>query len=78
MQYQPPAYEALEDPRRALAAAVQNGSLSLSELDRRYCTLVYSQAGTYGEAANRLGIDRRTLKDKIDPELMAKLRGAEE
>ena len=72
-QYQPLAYEALEDPRRALAAAVQKGSLSLSELDRRYCTLVYWQAGTYGAASEHLGIDRRTLKDKIDHELLEKL-----
>jgi DNA-binding NtrC family response regulator len=77
-RYQPPAYEALDEPRRALAAAVEKGSLSLAELGRRYCTLVCSQTDTIGEAAKRLGIDRRTLKDKIDPELMAKLRGEEE
>ncbi len=74
-----PAYTAEpdenDDPRHLLAAAVQKGSLRLSELDRRYCTLVYWQAGTYGAASERLGIDRRTLKEKIDDELLAKLNG---
>jgi hypothetical protein len=73
--YQPPTCYATDDPRRSLAAAVQQGSISLAELNRRYCTLVYSQSDTYGTASEHLGIDRRTLKEKIDHELLAKLCG---
>ena len=41
----------------------------------RYCTHVYAQVGSYEEAARRLSLDRRTVKARIDPELLAKLKG---
>ena len=44
------------------------------ELLRRYCTLVYADTGSYVEAAERLGLDRRTVKSRIDPVLLAQLR----
>jgi hypothetical protein len=56
------------------------GSLSADELLRRYCTLVYAQTGSYLETGRRLGLDRRTVKDKVDPELLRRLeaeRGGE-
>ena len=31
-----------------------------------YCTVVYSQTGSYEAAARRLGLDRRTVKAKVD------------
>lgn len=77
-RYQPLSDETCEDPCRALAVAVQQGSFSISELERHYCTIVYSQAGTLEEAANRLGIDRRTLKDKLDRDLLDKLTNKKE
>jgi hypothetical protein len=55
----------------SLARDVSAGSLTIDELMRRYCTLVYSQAGSYEEAARRLQVDRRTVKARIDPELLA-------
>lgn len=45
---------------------VVGGSMTLDELERWYCRRAYAQAGTYGEAAERLGIDWRTLKAKCD------------
>jgi hypothetical protein len=39
-------------------------------------TLVYSRTGSYEETARRLGLDRRTVKAKVDPELLGRLRGA--
>ncbi len=41
----------------------------------RYCTLVYADVGSYQEVARRLGIDRRTVKSRIDAELLLRLRG---
>ena len=32
----------------------------------RYCALVYAQTGSYQETARRLGLDRRTVKAKVD------------
>ena len=45
-----------------LLAVFQEGSLSLEELCRLYCTHVYAGAGYYLETARRLKIDRRTVK----------------
>ena len=56
--------------RAELARAVCAGELSAEELLRRYCTLLYARTGSYREAARRLGVDWRTVKDKTDPELV--------
>ena len=76
-EYQP-AYAAedaaVDDPRRALAAAVQYGTLTLAEVRRQYCTLVFAQTTNYAKAAERLQIDRRTLKNRIDHDLLQGLR----
>jgi DNA-binding CsgD family transcriptional regulator len=47
--------------------------LTASELLSRYCTLVYAQNESYEETARRLGVDRRTVKAKVNQELLAKL-----
>ncbi len=52
------------------------GSFTAEEMPRRYCTLVFAQTGNYQETARRLGIDRRTVKEKrIDPALLEQLTG---
>ena len=50
------------------------GTLSADALLSRYCTLVYAQTGSYEGAAARLGIDRRTVKARVDPTLLERLR----
>lgn len=72
--YQPPTPHARK-PREAFLEAVRTGTLTADELLRRYCTLVYADVGTYQEASRRLGLDRRTVKDRIDSEFLAALRG---
>jgi DNA-binding NtrC family response regulator len=52
---------------RGTAAALQDGSLSADELLRRYCRIVYDQCGSYEDTARRLGLDRRTVKSKLQP-----------
>lgn len=63
--------------REEFLRAVGGGALTADELLRRYCTLVYSQTGSYQETARRLGLDHRTVKSKIDPGLLNQLRLAE-
>src|SRR2546422_6742624 len=41
-----------------------SGAFSAEELLRRYCTLVYAQTRSYKDTARRLGIDRRTARDR--------------
>ncbi|MDZ7638623.1 MAG: hypothetical protein U5J83_10335 [Bryobacterales bacterium] len=47
-------------------AGLREGLLSAEDLLCRYCTLVYSQTGSYEGAAARLGLDRRTVKAKVE------------
>ena len=39
-----------------------------------YCTLAFARTGSYVKAAESLGLDRRTVKRRIDSELLAELR----
>lgn len=60
-----------------LARDLADGKLSADELLRRYCTLVYSRTRNLEETARRLGIDRRTVKSKVDPEILAAARNGD-
>jgi len=74
-----PALRARTDPGGAgegFAARLESGELSAEQLISHYCTLVYAQVGNYEEVARRLGLDWRTVKAKIDPELLERLRQA--
>jgi transcriptional regulator with PAS, ATPase and Fis domain len=51
------------------------GQLEADELLAGYCTLVYARTDNYVEAARLLGLDRRTVKGRIDRRLLAELRG---
>ena len=49
------------------------GTLTMDELERCYYTLVHARTGNYQETARRLGRDWRTVKAKIDGELLQRL-----
>ena len=72
-------YEPLAAPEphsliAGLEADFSAAELPAEEILRRYCTLAYARAGSYQQAARRLGLDRRTVKARIDERLLAKLR----
>jgi transcriptional regulator with AAA-type ATPase domain len=60
-------------PLDALLDDVRAGRLSADELIDRYATIVYAQTGSYVAAAERLGLDRRTVKRRIVRELLDEL-----
>jgi transcriptional regulator with AAA-type ATPase domain len=70
-----PAKATTDDPRQALATAVAAGTLTMDELERRYYTLVYAQTRSYQDAAGRLKRNWRTVKSKIDRQLLEQLTG---
>jgi len=55
------------------AAEIRAGSLTADELLARYVTLVYSRTRSYEAAARQLGLDRRTVKAKVDERFLEKL-----
>jgi transcriptional regulator with AAA-type ATPase domain len=69
--YQP--HRAEPRARNDIFALARDGGLTANDLLSRYCTLVYSQTGSYEETARRLRIDRRTVKAKVDADLLAEL-----
>jgi len=48
-----------------LAQQVESGALTADELLERYCEIVYRQCRSYEAAARRLGLDRRTVKARV-------------
>lgn len=46
------------------------GEMTLEEVSIHYASLVYAQWGRYDLASQKLGIDWRTLKDKVEPNLV--------
>jgi hypothetical protein len=72
--YRPSATGAKE-PVEEFAADARDGRLTADELLARYVTIVYSKTGSYEETARRVGLDRRTVKSKVDLALLRRLRG---
>jgi transcriptional regulator with AAA-type ATPase domain len=75
--YRPPKLPAPDDPVEQFADDAKAGRLSADKLLEQYVTIVYSRVGSYEETARRLGLDRRTVKAKVDEALLEKLRGSE-
>lgn len=50
------------------------GEVTLDEVSEHYASLVYAQLGRYDLASQKLGVDWRTLKDKVKQELVIKFR----
>jgi transcriptional regulator with AAA-type ATPase domain len=73
--YSPPR-RGRDDPTTQTAGirdALLSGEATADELLREYATRVYARVGSYEAAARVLRLDRRTVKAKIDAELLAEL-----
>jgi transcriptional regulator with PAS, ATPase and Fis domain len=69
-----PSRSAPSGAMEATLDAFREGRLTADEVLSRYCTLVYRRTGSYEETARRLGIDRRTVKAKVDARLLRRLQ----
>lgn len=68
-----PARAAASSPMDQIFEDFRAGRLTADELVSRYATVLYSQTRSYEETGRRMEIDRRTVKAKVDRELLAKL-----
>jgi transcriptional regulator with GAF, ATPase, and Fis domain len=68
-----PLRVATQAPFDDIAGDLAEGRLTADELLSRYCALVYRRTHSYEETARRLDLDRRTVKSKVDRELLRKL-----
>lgn len=50
----------------AFDQALLESRLSAESLLDRYCALVYLETGNYVETGRRLGLDRRTVKERVE------------
>jgi transcriptional regulator with AAA-type ATPase domain len=68
-----PSRPAAESPTQKIRQDFEAGKLTADELLSCYTTIVYHQTGSYEETARRIGIDRRTVKAKINRQLLSDL-----
>ncbi len=59
----------------AFLRSLLDGEMTLDEVSQLYVTMVYAQLGQYDLAGKKLGVDWRTVKDKVKVELLGKLKG---
>lgn len=52
---------------------ITNNKLTADELTRKYCTYVYWKTKSYQQTGEILSLDRRTIKAKIDKELLIQI-----
>jgi DNA-binding NtrC family response regulator len=61
-------------PARRWLAEAEAGQLNFAELLSSYTTWMYAKLGSYQQTAQALGLDRRTVRSKIDAELLQKIK----
>ncbi len=65
-----------ETPREQLGEAVKSGAWTLEEVLSHYTSLVYADLKSYTAAGERLGVNWRTVKDKVSKELVARYQAS--
>jgi transcriptional regulator with AAA-type ATPase domain len=68
-----PTPKSSDSPVEEFLSAARAGDLSADELLSRYVTITYFRTRSYEETARRLQLDRRTVKSKVNVEMLAKL-----
>jgi DNA-binding NtrC family response regulator len=71
--YQPRTAAVPTDARQRIARNIVAGQFTADDLLRNYCTLLYAASRNYSTVAEQLGIDRRTVRAKVDEELLREL-----
>lgn len=73
--YQPMVSDATDGSDDGFSTAFRAGKLKADDVLAYYAALVYRQTGSYEEAARRLGVDRRTVKARVEAYLEGQQNG---
>lgn len=65
--YKPCLFSDSDGAEHSLEGALATAELTADELLTRYCKAKYQQTGSYVKTAELLGLDRRTVKSRVDP-----------
>jgi DNA-binding NtrC family response regulator len=68
-----PASLPATNARDRITTAIFSGTFTADDLLRNYCTLLYATTRNYSQVAERLGVDRRTVRAKVDEALLREL-----
>jgi len=71
--YYPRSKAANVDARQRIADHIVSGRFTADALLRQYCTLLYAASRNYSTVAKTLALDRRTVRAKVDHELLREL-----
>jgi DNA-binding NtrC family response regulator len=71
--YTPRTPAAHADARHRIAHNIVSGHFTADDLLRHYCTLLYATSRNYSTVAEKLRLDRRTVRAKVDHELLREL-----
>jgi DNA-binding NtrC family response regulator len=71
-QYRPAA-AVPSDARQRITRGILSGTFNADDLLRNYTTLLYAQTRNYSQVAEKLGVDRRTVRAKVDEKLLEEL-----
>lgn len=61
------------DPRQRIASGMLSGTYTADDLLSNYCTLLYASTPNYSHVAEKLGVDRRTVRAKLNRDLLRQL-----
>ena len=71
--YQPRPAAVHADARHRIAANIVSGQFHRRRSPPPYCTLLYATSRNYSTVAEKLGLDRRTVRAKVDHDLLREL-----
>jgi DNA-binding NtrC family response regulator len=74
-EYRPRAAPPEEGAEARLLQIFRRGNLTAEQVLRLQCSAVFAETESYVETARRLGLDRRTVKNRVDRDLVAKVKG---